>query len=442
MAGGSNDDTTITVGALTNMDGTLTSPAPAASPSRRKPASTEITTTGTDGDDIVTGSAIAENTMDGGGGNDDLTGGAADDDISGGEGDDTLEAGDGDDQVSGGAGDDTVVGGHGGGDDTYDGGADIDTVTYTSTTLGVAVDLAAGTASGPEIGSDTLIDIENVTGGAGGDDIAGDADANVLDGAGGDDRIEGRGGDDTLGGGEGSDSCGLFRPAQRLHHRGDRRSGRVPHHRQPRRLERRHRSRLRLRAVRVQRRHAGRSRHPQHRAGRRRRRPLRRRRRRPAQRRRGQWRARRRQRSRGQCADGGAGIGAVACAELHAQRRRLVQLPGRGRTSTARIRSPTAPSTAPLYSDEIAVQINVAPVNDAPTVANAIADQNATEDTPFAFTLPSNTFADVDLGDARTLTATLAGGERAAGLADRSTRRPARSPERRSTATSARSRCG
>ena len=62
------------------------------------------------------------------------------------------------------------------------------------------------------------------------------------------------------------------------------------------------------------------------------------------------------------------------------------------------------------FSDEIAVQINVAPVNDAPTVANAIADQNATEDTPFSLTLPPDTFADVDLGDVPTLTAALANG--------------------------------
>ncbi len=40
-------------------------------------------------------------------------------------------------------------------------------------------------------------------------------------------------------------------------------------------------------------------------------------------------------------------------------------------------------------------------LNDAPVVANAIVDQAATEETPFSFTLPSNTFSDADsvLGD-------------------------------------------
>jgi Ca2+-binding RTX toxin-like protein len=172
----------VTLGELSDMDGTLTITGADGVAIISEASLDEITTTGSDGDDNVTGSATAENTMDGGGGDDDLTGGAAADDIDGGEGNDTLAAGDGDDEVSGGAGDDTIVGGHGGGDDIYDGGADTDTVSYTSTTLGVVVDLAAGTASGPEIDSDTLIDIENVVGGAGDDRIGGNAAANVLAG--------------------------------------------------------------------------------------------------------------------------------------------------------------------------------------------------------------------------------------------------------------------
>ena len=63
------------------------------------------------------------------------------------------------------------------------------------------------------------------------------------------------------------------------------------------------------------------------------------------------------------------------------------------------------------YSDEIIVQINVAATNDAPTVANAIADQNATEDSAFAFTVPAGAFADVDAGDSLALTATLPNGD-------------------------------
>ncbi|QHG20471.1 tandem-95 repeat protein (plasmid) [Nostoc sp. ATCC 53789] len=53
---------------------------------------------------------------------------------------------------------------------------------------------------------------------------------------------------------------------------------------------------------------------------------------------------------------------------------------------------------------------SVTPVNDAPTLANAIADQTTLEDGFFSFTIPVNTFADVDAGDSLTYTATLANG--------------------------------
>ena len=48
--------------------------------------------------------------------------------------------------------------------------------------------------------------------------------------------------------------------------------------------------------------------------------------------------------------------------------------------------------------------------NHAPTVATLIADQNATEDTAFSFTVPSNTFADVDVGETLSYSAGLADG--------------------------------
>jgi Ca2+-binding RTX toxin-like protein len=56
------------------------------------------------------------------------------------------------------------------------------------------------------------------------------------------------------------------------------------------------------------------------------------------------------------------------------------------------------------------VNLTLANVNDAPTVANAIADQNATEDAAFSFQFNSNVFPDADLGDTLTYTAALAGG--------------------------------
>ena len=55
------------------------------------------------------------------------------------------------------------------------------------------------------------------------------------------------------------------------------------------------------------------------------------------------------------------------------------------------------------------VAVTVANTNDAPTVANPIADRTATEDAAFAYQFPSNTFNDAD-GDALTYAATLADG--------------------------------
>jgi trimeric autotransporter adhesin len=54
--------------------------------------------------------------------------------------------------------------------------------------------------------------------------------------------------------------------------------------------------------------------------------------------------------------------------------------------------------------------IEVANTNDAPTVANAIADQVTDEDAPFSFTIPADIFADVDLGDTLTYSAALIDG--------------------------------
>lgn len=55
-------------------------------------------------------------------------------------------------------------------------------------------------------------------------------------------------------------------------------------------------------------------------------------------------------------------------------------------------------------------RLTVANVNDAPLLAAPIADQGALEDAAFSFTLPPDTFFDVDAGDALHLTASLARG--------------------------------
>ncbi|MGC5198962.1 putative Ig domain-containing protein, partial [Aphanothece microscopica] len=52
----------------------------------------------------------------------------------------------------------------------------------------------------------------------------------------------------------------------------------------------------------------------------------------------------------------------------------------------------------------------VANTNDAPTVSVPLADQQASEDSVFSWTLPADAFADVDAGDSFTYSATLADG--------------------------------
>ena len=56
----------------------------------------------------------------------------------------------------------------------------------------------SATREGVDIGTDVLINIQNVTGGAGNDTIIGDDNANVLNGGLGNDTITGNGGDDTI----------------------------------------------------------------------------------------------------------------------------------------------------------------------------------------------------------------------------------------------------
>ena len=163
----------------------------------------------------ATGAEIGSDTLSaienviGGSGDDVITGNANGNRLEGGGGADVLDGGAGNDVLLGQAGDDLLIGGSGEGDDVLDGGAGVDTVTYASTTQGVIVDLAAGTATGAETGSDTLSAIENVIGGSGDDAITGNANGNRLEGGGGDDTINGRLGDDFIDGGAGFDTVVL-----------------------------------------------------------------------------------------------------------------------------------------------------------------------------------------------------------------------------------------
>ncbi|MGO4353512.1 cadherin-like domain-containing protein [Rhizobium sp. RAF36] len=190
---------------------------------------------GGDGDDRLFGEA-GNDTLIAGHGNDALSGGTGadrlfgedgDDSLLGEAGDDYLDGGDGDDAMTGGSGNDVVIAGKGNdtiraglageearmaaatahdGNDSYSGGEGIDTYDMSSARKAVAADLSLGTASGEEIGSDRLVDIENLTGGAGDDTLTGSDTANILAGADGDDTLCGKDGDDTISGGNGDDT--------------------------------------------------------------------------------------------------------------------------------------------------------------------------------------------------------------------------------------------
>ncbi len=176
------------------------------------------------GDDTLEGGAglddlyggAGNDALDGGADNDNLYGGDDDDTLDGGADDDTLEGGAGDDTLEGGAGDDTLEGGAGA--DRLDGGAGVaDWVSYSTSALGVRVNLGR-TGTDAQVDFDTpnlneavgdiLNNIENILGSSNGDWLTGNGDANILRGGAGDDTLEGGAGADTylFGSGDGTDT--------------------------------------------------------------------------------------------------------------------------------------------------------------------------------------------------------------------------------------------
>ncbi len=120
-------------------------------------------------------------------------------------GNDFLFGGTGNDKIYGAGGNDLIWGGLG--NDFMDGGIGIDTAVYAEIAGSVTVDLAITTAQNTGIGGiDTLINIENVTGGTGNNTLRGNALSNVLSGQIGNDHLDGRAGDDTLNGSNGADT--------------------------------------------------------------------------------------------------------------------------------------------------------------------------------------------------------------------------------------------
>lgn len=131
-----------------------------------------------------------------------IAGTVADDVISGLAGDDTLLGGAGNDSLYGGLGNDHL---HlDAGNDLLDGGGGVDEIVVSGTRA-ATIDLSLTQAQSTGYGLDRILNIENVTGGAGADRLLGSDQANRLMGLGGNDVLRGRAGDDVLTGGGGSD---------------------------------------------------------------------------------------------------------------------------------------------------------------------------------------------------------------------------------------------
>jgi Ca2+-binding RTX toxin-like protein len=141
------------------------------------------------GDDTIVGSDTSDK-LSGHSGNDSISGQGGEDIVEGGDGCDTLSGGEGKDQVYAGAGNDTVIGDLDGANDIYDGGVGADTIDYSPATASISFDLAAGTATGVEVGEDTISNFEVFVGGKEDDHFKGNGHGGTFLGGGGDDLFE------------------------------------------------------------------------------------------------------------------------------------------------------------------------------------------------------------------------------------------------------------
>ncbi len=131
------------------------------------------TFTGTAGNDTLTGTDAADS----------ITGLAGNDNLFGNGGDDTLLGGDGDDRLMGLAGNDSIDGGAD--------GQDGDTVDYGGSTAGIDVNLTRGLATDGLGGTDTLANIEHISGSAFGDRLVGNSRNNWFMPGAGNDTVDG-----------------------------------------------------------------------------------------------------------------------------------------------------------------------------------------------------------------------------------------------------------
>ena len=114
---------------------------------------------------------------------------------------DTLTGTAGPDVLCGLGGNDVLIGKAG--DDVLIGGSGLDTASYVGAGTAITASLGTGVATG--LGTDTLEEMERITGGLKGDTITGDGAANTLTGGPGADTLNGGRGADSLLGGDGSD---------------------------------------------------------------------------------------------------------------------------------------------------------------------------------------------------------------------------------------------
>jgi Ca2+-binding RTX toxin-like protein len=84
-------------------------------------------------------------------------------------------------------------------------------------------------------------------------------------------------------------------------------------------------------------------------------------------------------------------------------------IPANGDVGTLSVKVTGTDVAGAIASDVF--DLTIANTNDAPTVSHAIADQVVAEGSAFSFTVPADTFADVDAGDSLTYTATMANGQ-------------------------------
>jgi Ca2+-binding RTX toxin-like protein len=166
------------------------------------------------GNDTIVGSATGSSEqLYGGDGNDSIVGGTGNNYLYGQAGNDTLTGGAGSDTLNGGTGDDTYII-----NANTDTGTDniseyansgIDTLSFQPSTTAITINLsqtANQTIATGVFVNGNLDNIENVIGGAGNDNITGNALDNIFSSGAGNDTLNGGAGDDSFDPGRGADS--------------------------------------------------------------------------------------------------------------------------------------------------------------------------------------------------------------------------------------------